>query len=924
MSNPSSSLPSSISLLLLRFLLLSVPLYTVTGSSSSCTHPDWVICPPTDSVTVTEWTDGSLSGITLSNTLISRSWVTKATSSPVFGVWDYVTYLDNPVSGNTLLRSLTPEATLSIYFPGLLNSTVDTLTVGGIRANNTRPGRVNFTLVGNNSMTNCPFYGQGPIDSLDSCLNACWTTNECDAVNWIPSPGNPPNNDCVLRFCSDPFTDPMLSPYNGSYVYVTLPNTINNIQTINYGPFLNRTGLTVPHAIVPLSTTFMYNGYTVSAPVPRYNWTAGRRGSPTDVVWPPNGLSLTIDFIGAVASPYAGLNVQIHYELYVGSPVLTKWVTIGRLNNTAYDTNFPMLLQGIEVESLYLDPDFTPLSPITYPQYDSLTPPLYPSSGKLGILVDYYYAANVTWLADSVNGGITPGSAQPILSVSETPDMEYVLSGTYKPGNVWTSLRVYEFLFDNGPEQGTPVSRYPASETYYGCTLGPCVPNAGSAIMGGITERRGIIMKKFLALIAAQGLENPLQNHLTASDSVTIRQTCTEMASVGWEMLVLSYGSGFDVENTTSSYLNQYKSDIAFCNNLGIEVGGYDLIGWTRDPGHGWEALNPDGTNSGDACFGSGWYDYLLDSVLTFKNVANLTMVETDGPYAGYGCSNLSHTGHNGQVNSVALQSRAMGEFYSKLQSNGVYINAPDSWFMFGISKMGIGYNEGTFRLSDVDIINLVQRQVIYDATYYTLPSFAWSQIPMGTYNYSSTFDLVRFEAAVVGQLSYGIGTFIDQPNGVTFLPVPQVQTILNRWTVWFKLYRIILSVGDFIHIQRPNGQSLDIVLHTRSQDTVPGLFILTNPSADDITEKSFVLPLYYTGILPNTQANITWGNAVTVHPRYVRGITFNGGNDTIDTTFTHSYTQSFTIPVDYRSRIILTNVTVPARSMLWGIVSQA
>lgn len=59
----------------------------------------------------------------------------------------------------------------------------------------------------------------------------------------------------------------------------------------------------------------------------------------------------------------------------------------------------------------------------------------------------------------------------------------------------------------------------------------------------------------------------------------------------------------------------------------------------------------------------------------------------------------------------------------------------------------GIGYNEGTFRLSDVDLISLIQRQVIYDATYYTQPSRAWSQIPQGTYNYTSDFDIARFEA---------------------------------------------------------------------------------------------------------------------------------------------------------------------------------
>jgi len=779
-------------LLLLSFLLFT---FFFRSNVSTCSHPDWLICPPTTAVTITNWTQGSLNGITLSNGLVSRSWVTNATGISVFGLWDFTSSLEDypyTTSTDTLLRSLTPEGTVSFVLPpGLPNGTVVDVPIGGLTINNNRPGNQNFTLIANNSMTNCPFYSQGPIDSLNSCLTACWNTTNCDIVNWIPDPSNPQNNDCVLRYCDDPFTNPMLSGYTNCFVYATSPPP-NKVSPINYGPFLNRTALSNPNVLIPYSNVLIYNGYTINNPSARFNWTAGRRGAPTDINWPPLGLSLTTYFTGSTNSPYAGLDIQVHYEMYVGSPTITKWITVGTFQNPSYNNLFPILLQGIEVETLYLDPDYTPLSPITYPQYDQATAPLYPSSGKLGILVDYYYAANVTWVADSVNSGNTPGSAQPILSVSETPDMEFLLTNTNN--NMWTSLRVYEILFDNGPEQGAPVSRYPASETYYGCTLGPCVANSGSAILGGITERRGIIMKKFLSLIAPQGLENPLQNHLTASDSNSIRASCTEMASVGWEMLVLSYGSGFDVENTSPAYLAQYQSDIAFCNNLNIEVGGYDLVGWTRDPGRGWEALNADGSNSGDACFGSGWYDFLLDSILTFREAANLTMIESDGPYAGYSCSNLSHTGHAGQVNSVSMQSRAMGQFYSILQSNGIYINAPDSWFMFGISKMGIGYNEGTFRLSDVDIINLVQRQVIYDATYYTLPSFAWSQIPMQTYNYNSALDLVRFEAAVAAQLSYGIGTFIYQPDGGSFLPAPTAQAILNRWANWFKLSSYLIN----------------------------------------------------------------------------------------------------------------------------------
>ena len=41
-------------------------------------------------------------------------------------------------------------------------------------------------------------------------------------------------------------------------------------------------------------------------------------------------------------------------------------------------------------------------------------------------------------------------------------------------------------------------------------------------------------------------------------------------------------------------------------HDVGIEVGAYDLIGWTRDPGRGWYAEGGAG-----ACWASGWRDWL-------------------------------------------------------------------------------------------------------------------------------------------------------------------------------------------------------------------------------------------------------------------------------------------------------------------------
>lgn len=63
------------------------------------------------------------------------------------------------------------------------------------------------------------------------------------------------------------------------------------------------------------------------------------------------------------------------------------------------------------------------------------------------------------------------------------------------------------------------------------------------------------------------------------------------------------------------------------------QVGGYDLICWTRNVVHEYQALDSSGHDTGNACFASGWYDELLAALTNFVNVTGLSMYETDGPY---------------------------------------------------------------------------------------------------------------------------------------------------------------------------------------------------------------------------------------------------------------------------------------------------
>jgi hypothetical protein len=118
---------------------------------------------------------------------------------------------------------------------------------------------------------------------------------------------------------------------------------------------------------------------------------------------------------------------------------------------------------------------------------------------------------------------------------------------------------------------------------------------------------------------------------------------------------------------------------VEYAKARGIEVGAYDLIGWTRNPGEKWMAKSGLKDGAG-ACWASGWADFLLNRTLTMKRATGLSMVETDGPYAGYSCTAEDHVHHHGVADSVYEQVQRQAEYYRELRNEGVFINAPDFW----------------------------------------------------------------------------------------------------------------------------------------------------------------------------------------------------------------------------------------------------
>jgi len=102
--------------------------------------------------------------------------------------------------------------------------------------------------------------------------------------------------------------------------------------------------------------------------------------------------------------------------------------------------------------------------------------------------------------------------------------------------------------------------------------------------------------------------------HLTAAplDSAGVKKAVLQMQHVGFEMIIFSFGSGFDLESTDPAYVKNITETIAFAQHHGgIEVGAYDLIALSRNPPNAsWAAIDPvTGKPEGNACFASRWVD---------------------------------------------------------------------------------------------------------------------------------------------------------------------------------------------------------------------------------------------------------------------------------------------------------------------------
>jgi len=233
-------------------------------------------------------------------------------------------------------------------------------------------------------------------------------------------------------------------------------------------------------------------------------------------------------------------------------------------------------------------------------------------------------------------------------------------------------------------------------------------------------ERKGLSLRRMYRTIAPWSTENPIIMHVRNADPKSVRLAIDQCAEVGFEMVIMTFGSGFNMENVKPGYMAQIKELVDYAHSKNIELGGYSLLA-SRRISDEHDVINPETGKTGGAIFGnspclcSRWGSDYFEKITTFIEQTGLDLLEHDGSYPGDMCASTSHPGHDGLNDSQWKQWKKITDFYKWCRGRGVYLNVPDWYFLNGSNKSAMGYREVNWSLPRERQI-ILGRQNIFDA----------------------------------------------------------------------------------------------------------------------------------------------------------------------------------------------------------------
>ena len=554
---------------------------------------------------------------------------------------------------------------------------------------------------------------------------------------------------------------------------------------------------------------FVFTNYSISEIKPFINW------KPNTWLTNPNqakGKTLTLHFISNLPA-LKNILVEVHYELYDGLPLITKWVSIENKSNASIKINRVVneVLGLVEEESAVVGK---------------------PEEMKKqhGIYFETNYAFNNAMrydISDQTTHWKTDLSYTSQVNYNfETPCLleiypEKAPGIALAPNEVFKSVRTNELLMDS----------------YY-------------------RQRRGLILKKMYRTIAPWTTQNPIFMHLVSKNDQEVKNAIDQCVATGYEAVILSFGSHLEMEDTTRANLNRWKDLATYAHDHKILLGGYSLFSSRRisdeDDVVDIKTGKPGGAFFGNApCFGSKWGLAYRDKIQNFFSYTGFDIWENDGPYPGDVCASTKHPGHLGYDDSQWRQMEIQKGLYHWLNEHGVYINAPDWYFLDGTHKIALGYREVNFSLPRPQQ-KIINRQNIHDGTLEKIPSMAWGFVPLAKYQGGGPEAVLEplsehlndYEQLMMQYYGAGVQACYRGPR---LYDTETTKQMVAKTIQWYKKYRTILN-ADMIQLRRADGRDWDGWMHVNPALAQKGLMLLFNPTQQAIT-RTIALPLYYTGL---------------------------------------------------------------------------
>lgn len=391
-------------------------------------------------------------------------------------------------------------------------------------------------------------------------------------------------------------------------------------------------------------------------------------------------------------------------------------------------------------------------------------------------------------------------------------------------------------------------------------------------------ERMGLFQKRMYKTVAPWTTENPIFMHCTSSDPKVVRTAIDQCAETGYEMVILSFGSGLNMESENPEYIAKIKELVDYAKSKGIELGGYSLLSsrWISDSV---DVINPETGKRGGMIFGSSpclssdWgYDYFR-RIKNFMQQTGMTVFENDGSYPGNVCASTTHAHHRGLNDSQWLQKKKIDSLYNWMCESGIYTNVPDYYLLSGTTKVGVGYREVNWSLPRERQL-VLGRQVMYDGLWERLPSMCWTFVPLVEYHgggAEATLEPLNDHLdAYVGHMMQNYGSGVQACyRGHRLYDTDKTKEAVKEVINWYKKYRNILNT-ELIHLRRPDGRDWDGVMHISPTLQERGLAMIYNPTSESITRR-ISLPLYYTGLTKSATIREKEGKArrVTIERDY-------------------------------------------------------